>query len=260
MIHGLCVDHRLLLGLDPVLAARGTWRRIYLDLPGMGRSVAGPQIRSSDAVAEAVVDFVRENLGGQRFAVLGNSFGGMLARHLVAEFGHRVMGLGLLCPVVVAEKSRRTLPPRRILHADPHLLASLGPADATDYAELAVIQSRGNWERFRDCALPGLRAFDRRAVGRIAGNYPLAVEPEDRVSSFGGPVVLIAGRQDHVVGFEDQLALAGHYGNCTVSVLEEAGHNAHLDQPGQTGALLDGWLADMEDIRRPGAAGAHREP
>ena len=105
MIHGLCVDHRLLLGLDQVLAARGTWRRIYLDLPGMGASVAGPGIRSSDAVAAAVVDFVRENLGSRRFAVLGNSFGGMLARHLVAEFGDQVVGLGLLCPVAVAEKS-----------------------------------------------------------------------------------------------------------------------------------------------------------
>ncbi len=251
VIHGLCVDHRLLLGLDPVLAARGTWRRIYLDLPGMGRSVAGPHIRSSDAVAEAVVDFVRENLGSQRFAILGNSFGGMLARHLVAECGNRVIGLALLCPVVVAEKSGRTLPPRRILRTDPHLLASLDPADAAAYAELAVILSRRNWARFRDCALPGLRVFDRKATGRIAGNYRLAVEPEERVSSFGGPLVLIAGRQDHVVGFEDQLALAGRYGNCTVSVLEEAGHNAHLDQPEQTGALLDGWLADMEARQRP---------
>lgn len=254
LIHGLCVDHRLLLGLDPVFAARGTWRRIYLDLPGMGGSVAGPGIRSSDDVAAAVAAFVREFLGSQRFAILGNSFGGMLARHLVAEFGDQVMGLGLLCPVVVAEKSGRTLPPRRILRTDPQLLASLDPDDAAAYAELAVIQSRRNWERFRDCALPGLRAFDRRAIGRIAGNYPLAVEPEDRASSFGGPVVLIAGRQDHVVGFEDQLALAGRYGNCTVSVLEEAGHNAHLDQPGQTGALLDGWLADMAARQRPATA------
>lgn len=256
MIHGLCVDHRLLLELDQVFGARGGWRRIYLDLPGMGASVAGPGIRSSDAVAAAVVDFVRENLGSRRFAVLGNSFGGMLARHLVAEFGDQVVGLGLLCPVAVAEKSRRTLPPRSILRTDLQLLASLDSHDAADYAELAVIQSPANWERFRDFALPGLRSFDRRAVGRIAGNYPLAVEPEDRASSFGGPVLLIAGRQDHVVGFEDQLVLAGRYGNCTVAVLDEAGHNAHLDQPGQTGALLDAWLADMEGILPPGTAGA----
>lgn len=251
------MDHRLLLGLDPVFAARGTWRRIYLDLPGMGGSVAGPGIRGTDAVADAVVDFVREHLGNQRFAVLGNSFGGMVARHLAAEFGDQVVGLALLCPVVVAEKSRRALPPRTILHAGPDLLASLDPADATAYAELAVIQSPGNWARFRDFALPGLRAFDRKAIGRIAGNYPLAVEPEDRVSSFDGPALLIVGRQDHVVGFEDQLALAGHYGNCTVSILEEAGHNAHLDQPEQTGALLDAWLADVEARLRLDTAGAH---
>ncbi len=257
LIHGFCVDHRLLLGLDPVFAARGAWRRVYIDLPGMGRSVAGPGIRSSDDVADAVASFARKTFGNERFAILGNSFGGMIARHLASEFGDQVLGLALLCPVAAAEHGRRVLPPQTVLHADPSLLATLDPEDAKAYANMAVIQSPGNWARFRDSVLPGLRVFDRSAIGRIAGRYALAVEPEDRAPVFTGPTLVIAGRQDHVVGFKDQAALAGRYPVCELAILDHAGHNAHLDQPERTGELLGLWLERIE-TSQPNDFGAAR--
>ncbi|MBV1778910.1 alpha/beta hydrolase [Paeniglutamicibacter sp. ABSL32-1] len=246
LIHGFCVDHRLLLGLDPVFAARGRWRRVYIDLPGMGESIAGPGIRSSDDVADAVASFARKTFGSERFAILGNSFGGMIARHLAAEFGDQVLGLALLCPVAAAEHRRRVLPGQTVLRSDPGLLATLDPEDAKAYADMAVIQSPENWARFRDSVLPGLRSFDRSAIGRIAGRYALTREPEERSGKFPAPTLIIAGRQDHVVGFADQMALARHYPRATLSVLEGAGHNAHLDQPELTHDLLERWLKLME--------------
>lgn len=241
------MDHRLLLGLDPVFAAAGQWRRVYLDLPGMGQSAAGPEIGSSDAVAEAVVAFVRETFGREKFAVLGNSFGGLIARHLVAEFGDQVLGLALLCPVAVPEHGSRNVPERTVLHRDPVLLGLLEPDEASEYDAMAVIQSPENWARFRDAVLPGLRAFDPAAIERISGSYALSVEPETRTSSFHGPTVIITGQQDHVVGFRDQAALADHYLQATMTVLDRAGHNAHLDQPELTAVLLSEWLARITD-------------
>jgi pimeloyl-ACP methyl ester carboxylesterase len=211
MIHGFCVDHHLLLGLDPLFAVQGQWRRVYIDLPGMGKSTAGPGIKSAEAVADAVVSFALKTFGNERFAVLGNSFGGMIARHVVAEFGDQVLGLALLCPVAVAEHARRVLPPQTVLQTDPNLLASLDPEDATDYEEMAVVQSPENWARFRESVLPGLRTFDQTAIDRISGNYSLRVEPEDRSPKFIGPTVIVTGRQDHIVGFHDQIALSEHY-------------------------------------------------
>jgi pimeloyl-ACP methyl ester carboxylesterase len=246
MIHGFCVDHRLLLELDPIFAARGSWRRVYIDLPGMGETKAGPEIDSADAVAKAVVSFAGTTFGSERFAVVGNSFGGMIARHVVAEFGEQVLGLALLCPVAVADHDRRLVPPRTVFHTDPDLLESLDPADAADYAEVAVIQPPEGWNRFRETVLPGLRAFDPSVTDRIANKYSLSVEPEDRSPTFEAPTVVITGRQDHVVGFQDQAALLGHYPRATFAVLDMAGHNAHLDQPELTSGLLDEWLARME--------------
>lgn len=254
IIHGFCVDHRLLLGLDPALAAQGQWRRVYIDLPGMGMSSAGPEIDSADAVAKAVVAFVRRTFGSERFAVLGNSFGGMIARHIAAEFGDQVLGVALLCPVAVAEHGSRTLPSQTVLQKDTDLLESLVSEDRADYEAMAVVQSSENWALFRDFALPGLRAFDQAVTERISGNYTLAVEPEARAPKFQGPSVFIMGRQDHVVGFQDQIAISGHYLQSTIAVLDRAGHNAHLDQPEITRALLQEWLVRIQDWKQNGLA------
>lgn len=35
LVHGMGVDHRLLLPLDAALEAAGGWERIYVDLPGL---------------------------------------------------------------------------------------------------------------------------------------------------------------------------------------------------------------------------------
>lgn len=247
MIHGFCVDHRLLLGLDPAFAVKGIWRRVYIDLPGMGRSAAGPEIDSADVVAESVVAFIRENFGNERFAVLGNSFGGMVARHIVAEFGDQVLGLALLSPVAVADPAQRVVPPQTVLQSDPDFLASLDPRDAADYAEMAVVQSAKGWERFREAVLPGLRVFDPAAIERISSRYSLREEPEDRSAKFDEPTLIITGRQDHIVGYQDQIALSRHYRRSSIAVLDQAGHNAHLDQPELVNGLVSEWLDRLEN-------------
>ena len=90
------------------------------------------------------------------------------------------------------------------------------------------------------------------AIERISGSYALSVEPEERSPKFQGPAVFIMGRQDHVVGFQDQIALSGHYLQSTIAVLDRAGHNAHLDQQGTTGALLEEWLFRMQEWKQNG--------
>jgi pimeloyl-ACP methyl ester carboxylesterase len=252
IIHGFCADHRLLLGLDPVFDANGQWRRVYIDLPGMGHTVAGPEIDGSDAVASAVAAFARKTSGDEKFAVLGNSFGGMIARYLVADFGEQMLGVALLCPVVVSDHNARTLPARTVIHTNPALLATLESLDAAEYESMAVVQSPANWFRFRDAVLPGLRIFDTAAIERISKNYVLREEPEDRFATFEGPTLILAGRQDHVAGFQDQIALATSYPQSTIAVLDHAGHSAHLDQPLLTAALLNDWLIRVEASKKSG--------
>lgn len=247
MIHGFCVDHRLLLSLEPMFTGRSGWQRVYVDLPGMGQSLAGPDIDGAEAVAATVAAFARRTFGSRPFAVLGNSFGGLIARRIANEFGEQVLGLALLCPVVFSEHSERDVPPRTVLRREPALTAGLSAADAAEYREMAVIESQQNWELFRDYALPGLRAFDPRAVARIAARYALDRQPE--CGEFGGPTVIITGRQDHVVGYRDAFKLLENYPRATISVLDGAGHNAHLDQPELVRSLIGEWLSRLPASR-----------
>lgn len=247
MIHGFCVDHRLLLSLEPVFAANGGWQRVYVDLPGMGQTPAGSDIDGSEAVVAGISAFIKETFGTRPFAVLGNSFGGLLARRVVSDFGEQVLGLALICPVVFPNHADRDVPVRTVLRRDPAVTESLDPEDAKDYGDMAVVESQENWELFRDHALPGLRAFDRRAIGRIAARYALDSQPES--TEYPGPTLIIAGRQDHVVGYRDAFQLLGYYPRATISVLDGAGHNAHLDQPEVVRSLLDDWLDRMSMSR-----------
>jgi len=241
-IHGNGVDHRLLLDLDDVFDDGG-WERLYLDLPGFGGTPALGDDGGLPALADWLDDAAGELTGGRPFAVVGNSLGGLLARELAARHPEQVLGLALLAPVVDPDHSRRTVPEQTVLRRDEELLRSLKPGEALKYQEMAVVQSRENWERFRTAALPGLKAADVRAMDRLAEGYVLEPAPDARLSGYATPVLIVAGRQDHVVGFEDQESLAGRFPDARYAALDEAGHNVHLDQPEAVRDLLREWAA-----------------
>lgn len=246
LIHGFGTDHRILLPLDPVLERHGGWRRIYLDLPGMGLSPADPTLTSTDAVADAVAAVIRERVGGEGFALLGNSFGGMVARRLAHDLRSQVLGLALIAPVIVADAGTRDLPERTVLQEDPALLGSLPPEDAETYAQLAVVQSVANWRSFAEFVLPGLALADQGALATIRASYALAVEPETAdPTPFDRPTLFLTGRQDGVVGYADALGLAEHYPRAAFHLLDAAGHNVHLEQPDLSAAALSAWLDRM---------------
>lgn len=241
LIHGFEVDHRDLLPLDPAIEAVGGWRRIYVDLPGMGRS-PGDGVASARDVLRAVAGGVDDLLGGEPFAVLGSSFGGLLARHLAHGTRERVLGLATVVGVVISEHAHRTVPPRTVLHEDPAVLAALGEA-AADYADQAVEHSHRSARAFLEHTRPGLLAADRAAVARIAADYGLG-DPPERTSPepFTAPALFLTGRQDHVVGCADAWATLEHYPRASFAALDGAGHNALFERPGLATALVVDWV------------------
>jgi pimeloyl-ACP methyl ester carboxylesterase len=57
-LHGWSMDRRVEIPYyEPIFAARGGWRRIYPDLPGMGESRA-KRIRNQDDVLAALLAFI----------------------------------------------------------------------------------------------------------------------------------------------------------------------------------------------------------
>ncbi len=244
LLHGFSVDHRLLLPLDSVIEAAGRWRRLYFDLPGHGRSSAG-NVASSEDVVAVVETEIRDRIGKEPFAILGSSFGGMIARRIAHDFRPQVLGLATVAGVFVADRSQRARPARVVLSEDPAVLGELGDA-AAEYAELAVVHTRENAQAFLRYVHPGLLAADQGVLTRIEEHYTLLVEPEEAFPApFIQPTLFITARQDQVVGYDDTWARIDHYPRATFVTLDAAGHNVHLDRPDSTNALIADWLDRM---------------
>ena len=244
LLHGFGLDHRSLLPLETTFERSPGWRRIYLDLPGATATPAG-DVASSQQVADAVAAEVRARVGDEPFAVLGNSFGGMIARHVAHELRHQVLGLATVAGVFVADHGERTVPPRTVLHREPAIEPLLGGA-LGQYREDAVVESTDDAEQFLRHVLPGLDGADRAALDRIAQRYSLDREPEDaHPAPFAQPTLHITGRYDDVVGYSDAWRTIDHYPRASFAVLDAAGHNLLFEQADLCRALVTEWLRRM---------------
>ncbi|GAA4935409.1 alpha/beta fold hydrolase [Actinoplanes utahensis] len=242
-LHGWTADHRLMTGcLEPLFASRPGYRRIYPDLPGMGGSPAPPAGAGSDDLLAAVHDFIAETVGDEPFLLAGESYGGYLSRAVARDRPGQVLGLALICPIgTEADRSKRTLPAKQVLRPDPEGVAELDARTATAFVEMAVVQSPAAARRFRDEIMAGLDLADTPALSRVEQRWELSRAPEDG-DPFTRPALILTGRQDQVVGYADQFRLLPHYPRATFAVLDVAGHNLQIDQPGLFNALMHDWL------------------
>ena len=242
-LHGWTPDHRLMLGcLEPVFTTRTGYRRLYPDLPAMGKSPAPPSIASSDDMLDAVQDFVDDTIGDEPFLLIGESYGGYLARALAGARPEQILALALICPIGTAvDHAERRLPERQTVRSDPELLAPLDHRTANQFTALAVVQTPTTLHRTREEVIPGLEAADTRAMARIGQRYALT-QPPEHGEPFLRPALILTGRQDHNVGYADQFDLLPHYPRATYAVLDTAGHNLQIEQPQLFKALMSEWL------------------
>jgi pimeloyl-ACP methyl ester carboxylesterase len=239
-VHGFGVDHRIMLPLEDVIDGAG-WQRIYLDLP-WAEGNADMHASSANQVAQGALEDIQDYLGNQPFAVIGNSYGGMIARYIAHELRDQVLGLATLAGVFEPFHQARSLPHRKVVRNDRSVLATAGQV-RDDYEELTVVQSEATLRAFIRYVLPGLRGANQTVLERVAADYALSVEPEvAHPAPFEAPSLHLFGRQDHITGYEDGWNLRDHYVRGTYAVLDAAGHNAHLERPDLTAALVKDWL------------------
>ena len=247
VVHGFGVDHRILLPLEEMLQGRA-WQRIYLDLPwAEGAADTGEQTPSE--LADAVLAEVQEIVGAGDFAVVGNSFGAIMARHVAHSLPSQCLGLATLAGVFEADHALRRLPEHQVTLHDADVLEHAGDA-REEFTEMAVVHTPDALERFRQFVLPGLRGANQEVLERLGARYTEVPTPEaDAAEPFQAPSLHVFGRQDQVVGFEDGSALRDHYTRGSFVVLDAAGHNVHLEQSEVVGALVRDWLDRVDTAR-----------
>ena len=243
LLHGIMLDHRSVLPLERVFANRAGWRRIYIDLPGMGQSPCG-DIRNSDDMLAAIQGFIAREVV-EPLAVFGYSYGGYLAQGLLAS-GVEMCGMGLLAPVVESEFENRQLPAMRVLARDEALLARLPPARRAEFEAFCVLQTEEVFKGTMDELVPGFEIMDEAFIKRLQAHYGFSFPIDPLPEPFKNPVLMVTGRQDHIVGFKDAFALLPNYPRAQFSVLDRAGHNLQIEQRALVETLFGDWLDRME--------------
>lgn len=239
-LHGWTPDHRLMTGcLEPIFADQAGYRRLYPDLPGMGRSSAG-DIDSSDGILAAVNEFIDAEIGAEPFLLIGESYGGYLARALVRERPSQVLGLSLICPIgTIVLNEDRHVPAHVVLRSEPGVVESL--TEGEDFTDIAVVQTASALAAYRRDVAPGLAVADAGALERILKKRVLSVDP-DSGPAYERPTLILCGRQDSVVGYEDTWVLLPRFPRATFAVLDVAGHNLQLEQVSLFESLTREWL------------------
>jgi pimeloyl-ACP methyl ester carboxylesterase len=232
-LHGAGVDHREIeAAVESIVPGTG-YRRIYPDLPGMGRSTT-EGLACNDDVVKLLADLI-DHLAEGPALLLGHSYGAYLARGVAAQRPDRVLGLALLCPV--AERSR-DVPDHEVVHQDAEAYAELEPAQRAGFDEYFVVRTPATARRYRDHVVPGTKLVDEPALGRIFSAWTVEVGSH----TFTAPTLIAAGRRDSVAGHTDATDLLERYPHATLAVLEDAGHALMHERPELLAAFLRDWL------------------
>ena len=248
MLHGRPGDHRLMShNLEPILEARRGWRRLYPDLPGMGRTPAADWIHSQDEILDVVLGFLDSVAPRERFALAAASYGGYLARGILAKRAPEVDGLFLWAPAVsLGDAAARRLPTHHTLVHDPATVADLSP-DERAWLGVSVVQSPATLAAFRDAVKPGLLAADQAFMERVAARDMFSFDLAPAGGPFPGPTLVVCGRQDAICGYADAWELLENLPRATFAVLDRAGHGLAAEQPALFRVLVSEWLDRVEE-------------
>jgi len=235
VLHGAGVDHREAEAcFEPVLDGVAGLRRIYPDLPGMGRTSAPATLRSADDVLDMLLDFADEVTGGTTHLLIGHSAGAYYTKAMAARRPARVAGLALVCPLL---PELRDVPEHRVVVT--------GPGEIGDdvFRSYFVVQTPEMLDRYERHVAPAAALVDEAALERIGERWKLTPA---QAPAYDGPTLVVAGRLDSTVGYAAAADLVDHYPHASLAVVDDAGHALPHEQPDLLRALLAEWLVRVE--------------
>lgn len=255
IIHGWQMEGRVEeLDFEPIFNQTPGLRRIYVDLPGMGKTPAN-NIKDMDDIYLRLVQFIEFRLGRSRFLLVGSSCGAYLARALAQKYIEQVDGLLLRVPLIEPEDSMRDLDPFKPLVPNEQLMSSLSTEDKALLGNV-LVQTPAYLKtvkaKYEEVYLPAERAADNKVLDPIRADpqrYQLSFSLDNEHSKFFAPTLIVCGRQDMAVGYRDSLRLLELYPRSTYIVLDRGTHGLPVDQASLFQALVRDWIVRVDEWR-----------
>lgn len=244
-LHGWGMDRRIMSGcFEPIFENSAMcYKRIYVDLPGMGKSVAGKDIKTSNDMLDVIYHFVKDVVG--EVILAGESYGGYLARGFVNKYQTMVKSIILLCPLVYPGCRNGQVEPLCVMERNEAFLQTLSEEQYNSFTYMNVVLTEPVWKLYERDILPAIEIQDRYFLDNVLeGAFSFDVDELD--APFMKPCLIIVGKQDTEVGYKDQFKLLEKYPNATYCALNKAGHNLQIEQPELFQSIVKNWLKDNE--------------
>ncbi|WBU60148.1 alpha/beta fold hydrolase [Paracoccus albus] len=246
-LHGWMMDHNdEAATYDAAFADRG-YRRIYIDMPGMGESADSPVPHDLDAYADLLVTEIDLLTSGEPFLLSGTSAGALIACGVAARMPEKVRGLLLRVPLVHGPEDRRDLDPFAPLSNMPSDQEA-GRTLPTDQAPLIAdpIWTRDLYRKLRERVAPAMRRANLDAISPVRDD-PVRYDLRRNLDRFERPALIVLARQDDNVGWRDAFSRFAHWSRASLALLDAASHEYPLDhQMPLMRALVDDWLHRLE--------------
>jgi pimeloyl-ACP methyl ester carboxylesterase len=247
MLHGWPLDHRHMVNeMEPLFVNRTGWRRIYLDLPGMGKTPAPDWITTQDQMLEMVIAFIDTVAPTERFVVVGTSYGGDLALGTVHHRSAQMDGLLLTVPGIEAEGAKQHLPQPLVVHEDAAFLAAL-KSDEQYMRDFIVVQSLDLLANSRQYYSPASAIADSAFLQRLEKHSVYSFDVAVLPTPFPAPALFLTGRHDNWCGYREAYQLLDNFPRASFAVLDRAGHALTFEQETLFRALANEWLDRVEE-------------
>jgi pimeloyl-ACP methyl ester carboxylesterase len=249
LLHGWSRDHHALKRtFEPLFELKPGWKRIYLDLPGHGKTPGKQNIQSQDDILELILEFIDKVVGEEKFLIGGLSLGAYLARGVIYHKQPSIDGALLIVPLIIAPDNERDVPPHTVVYQEPGLLSGMTDEEKI-LLDILVVQSQEVMEMIREgigLIEPGDEEF-RAPIREDPARYSLSVDVDQLAEPFMGPSLFVTGRQDHIVGYRDAWKILENFPRATFAVLDRAGHILGLEQKELLETLISEWLERVEE-------------
>lgn len=247
IMHGGGLDHRHMMdALEPVFAHPSGWQRVYIDLPGHGKSAVNENINSQDDVFNLINDFVDSVFNNEKFAVIGESRGSYHAMALVHNRPDDLLGMMLVVADGMPDNTVNWRPKHQTLVSELDEVVEKASGEAKARFARLVVQTPEILDKIERTKIAASGLVDEAHADRISQRFNFSFDLTRPLGLFEKPSLILNGRQDAMAGYKDMLDGIERYPRATLAVLDMSGHSLSWEQPELFKSLTLDWLARME--------------